>query len=205
MALPAVPAAGAKPRDTLKPRIPAFLGKDPGGMVFLQSFHRNHMPPLQRCCIGHKKVDIFFRIRLRMPPLRMVGIHHVASIIPPLRCLHLDSQEWFFVVKDEIVPLAVSPGFSDPKAQACRFSYKGRFKTLSNPLWHAPPCTCELNIPRLILPPRHPLTRPPSWLISPLSSALATPPTLAYSLPRMPRRTLPADECAFSLESCCFG
>jgi hypothetical protein len=138
MALPAVPAAGAKPRDTLKPRIPAFLGKDPGGMVFLQSFHRNQMPPLQRCCIGHKKVDIFFRIRLRMPPLRMVGIHHVASIIPPLRCLHLDSQEWFFVVKDEIVPLAVSPGFSDPKAQACRFSYKGRFKTLSNPLWHAP-------------------------------------------------------------------
>jgi hypothetical protein len=127
-------------------------------MVSLQSFHRNHIPPLQRCCIGHKTVDIFFRTRLRMPPLRMVGIHHLASIIPLLRCLHLDSQE------------------------ACRPTHKGCFKNLSNPLWHAPSCTCELNIPRLILPPRRPLTRPsPSWLISPLSCALAPPPTLAHS------------------------
>jgi hypothetical protein len=114
-----------------------------------------------------------------MPPLRMVGIHHVASIIPPLRCLYLDSQE------------------------ACRPRHNGGASKTSPTRFGMPPCTCELNIPRLILPP--PPSLNPSFTFMAHFPIVLRPRDSTYTCAPLPRRTLPADECAFFLESCCFG
>jgi hypothetical protein len=56
-------------------------------------------------------------------------------------------------------------GLATPKPKLAGFSHKGRFKNLSNPLWHAPSCTCELNIPRLILPPP-PSLNPSTFMVN---------------------------------------
>ena len=91
--------------------------------------HREHIPKVLRNNVGNQEVNFFSGVDTA--GVASTGVNAIGAVAHAGRGLDLDARETAGKVEDEIVAVAVAPGFGDAESEAGGFVEEGGFGDLS--------------------------------------------------------------------------